>query len=167
VEKEGEKVMKQVRLYPEEIRMSFIFVAIEPIPEDELLSYLQEKGFEEIKEIPKILGTERLGFARANIARKDSCEVLYDPRSPSLGVTGKNRKEVLDRFEEIEEMISDIEEFTTQVKYYELFSIYKVYTKSKNKPLNCISEFLWYEKFGKFNEIFNTEIAPFSIRFYP
>lgn len=156
--------MKQVKLYPEEIRMSFFFFAIEPIPEDDLLSYLQEKGFEEVKEIPRIIGTERLGFVRANIARKGSCEVLYDPKSPLLGVVGKNRIEVLDRFEEIEKII---EKVVTQIKYYDLFSIYKVFTKSKNKPLNYISEFLEHEKFSKFKEIFNTEVAPFSIRFYP
>lgn len=71
--------MKKVRLFSEEVRLGLLFGAPDPIPEDDLIGYLKEIGYEEITGIPKIFGTEESGLIRANIARKGPCEVLYNP----------------------------------------------------------------------------------------
>jgi len=159
--------MKKIRLFPEEIRLGILFRAPDPIPEDDLISYLKEIGFEEITGIPKIFGTEESGFVRANIARKGPCEVLYNPPQASLEVVGKNFKEVLDRFDEIKSMLDGKEEIATQIRSYQLVSSYKVFTKDRYRPLHHISDFVRYDKIDKFNSLLNEEITPFSIRLCP
>lgn len=159
--------MKKVRLFPEEIRLGLLFGAPDPIPEDDLINYLKEIGFEEITGIPKIFGTEESGLVRANIARKGTCEVLYNPPRASLEVVGKNFKEVLDRFEEIKSMLDGKEEIATQIRSYQLVSSYKVFTKDRYRPLYHISDFVGYDKIDKFNSLLGEEITPFSIRLCP
>lgn len=156
-----------MKIIPDEIRLFFTFSSVEPIPEDDLLSHLRGMGFDEIKEIPKRLGTETFGIERLNIARSGRCEIIYDPRRGRLGIVGNNSQEVLQKFEQLESMLRDMGfDFSSQLKFFEFSSDNRIFVKGK-RPLQNIANFLEVEKFSKFKEIVGTEVAPFCIRFYP
>jgi len=153
-----------------ECRLSFNFVVPEPIPSNDLLTLLQKGGFKEIKDIPRRIGTEAIGIERINIARKGGCEILYDSSNGMLGVVGKNINEVLDRFKEVESILTENLEFdlsSSLVKSFELSLDSNLFAKGTSRPLEEISRFLGEDKFSKFNAIIGRDVAPFSIRFYP
>lgn len=93
--------MKEIKIIPDEIGMSFFFVAKEPIPEDELVELLKTRAYEEITETPKFIGSPDFGIERQNIVRKGKCQILYDLTQGMIGVVGKNYDEILERFEEM------------------------------------------------------------------
>lgn len=160
--------MQKLNLIPTEYRLSFIFSSVEPVPESALLEWLQEKDFVEIRDIPKRIGTESIGIERLNIARKGSCEVIYDPRVASLGIAGRNREEVLREFDSVGSMLKEKEfDFSKEMKGFELIWEGRVFAKGMPKPLESITKFLGTEKFSEFNEIIGAEVIPFCVRLCP
>jgi len=160
--------MTEIRLSIQEIRLSFMFKNIEPIPEDILLEWLVEKNFEIITEIPKKIGTITFGIERVNIARRGDCQVLYDPHVGSLGIAGNRPAEVLKEFEVIESMLKEKGfDLSTDIKSIELVFHGRAFVRDRFKPLEKICKFIGIDKFSKFNEVMGEEVAPFDIRFYP
>ncbi len=160
--------MKKLLLEVEEFRLSFIFTSVEPIPEGVLLSWLEERGFAEIRDVPKRIGTETFGIERLNIARKGACQVIYDPRVGNLGIAGRRYEEVLEEFDRVATMLKEMGfDFLKEMKCFELVLEGRVFAKGKPKPLEKITDFLETEKFSALNRIIGAEVIPFDIRFCP
>lgn len=160
--------MEKLNLEIEEFRLSFIFTTVDPVPEGVLLSWLEEKGFTEIKDIPKRIGTGTFGIERLNIARKGFCQVLYNPNVASLGVAGRKYEEVLREFSEVESILKEMGfDLSKEVRCFELVLEGRVFVKGKAKPLETIANFIGIEKFSLFNKIIGAEVIPFDIRFVP
>jgi len=149
----------------DEIRIAFIFSSPEPIPEEILIENLVKRGFNKSEEIPQEIIPKKLGMKRADIAQKGDCRILYNNEKGIIGIIGKRVSEVLERFEEIETLLKEVE-FGIDVETHELRVDSRTFVKNK-KPLDSIARFLGEEKFVKFDKIIGYEIAPFSIRFYP
>jgi hypothetical protein len=160
--------MTDLDLIIDEVKISFIFRSAEPVPEATLLSWLIEKGFQDITDVPKRVGTSTFGIERLNIARKGACQVLYDPHGGNLGVAGNKLKEVLEAFNAIESLLKekgfDIHE---DIKCVEFVLDSRVFVKGKLKPLEKISNFVGAQKLSKFSEIMGEDVIPFDIRFCP
>ncbi|RLI42487.1 hypothetical protein DRO59_04015 [Candidatus Bathyarchaeota archaeon] len=152
----------------DEVKLSFVFKSSEPIPEDTLLSWLLEKGFQDITDVPKRIGTSTFGIERLNIARKGTCQVLYDPRGGNLGVAGNKLKETLKEFVVIESMLKEKGfNLSDDVRFIEFVVNSRLFVKGKLKPLEKISEFIGVQKMSKFSEIMGEDVIPFDIRFCP
>lgn len=161
----------ELQIYPQDYRITILFNNPYPFPEEQLIEILSKKGFSEIKDIPKIMGTPPLQVIRATVARKGDNEVLYNPDKGHLGIIGLNFKEVNDDFEILESTIKSelgIEKsaIKSAIKSAELISSNRVY--SKNAPLEVISKFLESANFSKFKEVFgeDADIKPFTVRMY-
>jgi hypothetical protein len=160
--------MEKLKLMASEYRLSFIFSNIEPIPESILLDWLREKDFTEITDIPKRIGTESIGIERLNIARRGSCEVIYDPHAGTLGIAGRNYEEVLKEFDRVESMLKEMGfDFSKEMRGFELTLEGRVFAKGMPKPLESITKFLGTEKFSEFDKIIGAETVPFCIRLCP
>jgi hypothetical protein len=160
--------MQRLKLIPTEYRLSFLFSSVEPVPESILLDWLEEKGFTEIKDIPKRIGTESVGIERLNIARRGTCQVIYDPSVASLGIAGRSYEEVLREFGRVESMLKEKGiDFLKEMRGFELTLEARVFAKGMPKPLESITKFLGTEKLSEFNEIVGAEVIPFCIRFCP
>jgi len=160
--------MTDLNLIIDEVKLSFIFKSSEPVPESTLLSWLMEKGFQDITDVPKRVGTSTFGIERLNIARKGTCQVLYDPHGGNLGVAGNKLKEVLDGFDVIELLLKEKGfDVAEDVKFVEFVMDSRVFVKGKLKPLEKISHFHEVQKFSKFSEIMGEDVIPFDIRFCP
>lgn len=152
----------------EEVRMSFIFTSSEPIPGDYLLDNLIRRNFVEITEIPKRIGSEIFGVERLDIAKKGECRVVYDGLLGILSIVGRVPSEVMERFDEVGQMLKDLGyDFTTEIRTYEAYLRSKIFVKGKVRPLEAIANFLGPEKMTKFKDIVGEECAPLCIRFYP
>jgi hypothetical protein len=152
----------------DEIRLSFSFKSPEPIPENTLLSWLIEKGFQEITDVPKRVGTSIIGIERVNIARRGNCQVLYDPHLGNLGVAGNKLDDVLMEFDVVESMLKEKGfNIVDDIKFVEFVMDSRLFLKAKMKPLEKISSFLDAQKFSKFGEIMGEDVIPFDIRFCP
>ncbi len=157
--------MENIKIYPVDYRISFLFNNPFPFPEEELIENLSKKGFSEIKDIPKIMGAPPLQIVRASIAKKGNNEVIYNPDKGHVGVGGENFKEVNDDFNILESTLrDDLEIDFSIIKSIELISANRVYTK--NDPLETISKFCDSKNLSKFKEIFNEDVKPLSVRMY-
>ncbi len=155
------------QIYPQDYRITILFNNPYPFPEEQLIDILSKKGFSEIKDIPKIMGTPPLQVIRATVARKGDNEVLYNPDKGHLGIIGLNFKEVNDDFEILEStIISELGIEKSSIKSAELISSNRVY--SINAPLEVISRFLESANFSKFKEVFggDVDLKPFTVRMY-
>ena len=157
-----------MKMIVDEFRLHYFFVVASPIPQDDLLLLLGQKGFREIDEVPKRIGSEVFGIERINIARKAGCQILYDETKGMLGVSSTNIEGALKCFTELKSVIEDAGiEISSQVKFYELSLNGRVFAKGKIKPLETISKFIGEDKLSQFKTIMGAEVAPFSVRFYP
>lgn len=157
----------ELQIYPQDYRITILFNNPYPFPEEQLIENLSKKGFSEIKDIPKIMGTPPLQIVRATVARKGDNEVLYNPDKGHLGIIGLNFKEVNDDFDILESTIkSEMGIEQSAIKSAELISSNRVY--SKNAPLEVISRFLDSVNLSKFKEVFgeDVDIKPFTVRMY-
>ncbi len=157
-------MVKEIRLFLLGIEIRIAYDVPEPIPKEDLLELLQERGFikAKIQKLGKL--SPSLEIIPVNIAEKGGCDVIYDPDAGHIGISGKNSGEILDRIDEIEEILKGI---NSPIKYYQLISTYRVSSKTMKKPLFFISRFFHTKNFNKIGEIMGIEVAPFSIRFYP
>lgn len=157
----------ELQIYPQDYRITILFNNPYPFPEEQLIEILSKKGFSEIKDIPKIMGTPPLQVIRATVARKGDNEVLYNPDKGHLGIIGLNFKEVNDDFEILESaIISELGIEKSAIKSAELISSNRIY--SINAPLEVISRFLESANFSKFKEVLgeDVDIKPFTVRMY-
>jgi hypothetical protein len=157
----------ELQIYPQDYRITILFNNPYPFPEEQLIEILSKKGFSEIKDIPKIMGTPPLQVIRATVVRKGDNEVLYNPDKGYLGIIGLNFKEVNDDFEILESTIkSELGIEKSAIKSAELISSNRVY--SINAPLEVISRFLESANFSKFKEVLgeDIDIKPFTVRMY-
>jgi hypothetical protein len=160
--------MKETSLFVEEVRLTFVFKSVDPIPEDLLLEWLSENGYEKITEFPKRIGTSMFGIERINIARKGDCQILYDPRVGSLGIASNKPSNVVKEFNVIESMLKEKGyDLSQEIKFYEMLFQGRLFIKGKFKPLESICSFVGIEKFSRFKNVMGEEVAPFDIRFYP
>lgn len=157
--------MEQLKIYPQNYRVTFLFNNPYPFPEEELIEKLSKKGFSEIKDIPKILGAPPLQVVRATVARKGNNEVMYNPAMGHVGIIGENFKEVNGDFEILEStLLSELAIDASAIKSAEIISSNRV--SSKNEPLNVISRFLENANLSTFKEILGDNVKPFTLRMF-
>jgi hypothetical protein len=157
-----------MKLTLDEVRMAFIFPLEEPFPEDHLLENLKGRGFVEITEVPKRIGTEAFGIERLDIVKKGGCKVAYDDKAGIISVVGRVPLEVLKTFEEVGKTLEDMGyNLLTDMRTFELHIKGRFFVKDKAKPLESIANFLGLDKLSKFKDVVGEEVAPFCVRFYP